>query len=215
MTQGYSRRTLLLTAAALAAAGVAGSVRAAEEELKPDEKRPIVVMETTLGSIEIQLDAEKAPITTKNFLQYVKDGFYDGLVFHRVIPDFMIQGGGMTAELKEKKTREPIRNEAGNGLKNERGTIAMARTRMPDSATAQFFINVKKNDFLDHKDDTEPGFGYAVFGKVIKGMDVVDKIVAVPTTNKGPYSDVPVKPVVIKSAKLKSPPARPEAKQEK
>jgi len=167
------------------------------------KKNPVVVMETSKGTIELELDEAKAPVTVKNFLQYVKKGHYTGTVFHRVIPNFMIQGGGMTADMKEKSTEAPIKNEANNGLKNERGTIAMARTGVVDSATAQFFINVKANEFLNHKDETTQGFGYAVFGKVTKGMDVVDKIVSVPTTTKGPHGDVPVEPITIKSVKVK------------
>jgi cyclophilin family peptidyl-prolyl cis-trans isomerase len=161
---------------------------------------PVVVMETNHGPVKIELYEEKAPITVKNFLGYVDDKFYDGTVFHRVIPTFMIQGGGFEAGMKEKKTKDPIKNEATNGLSNERGTLAMARTRDPNSATAQFFINVKDNDFLD-KANSPDGVGYAVFGRVIEGMDVVDKIKAVKTANKGPHEAVPVEDVVIKSIK--------------
>jgi peptidyl-prolyl cis-trans isomerase A (cyclophilin A) len=182
-------------AAALLTAGGAGSAEDAK-------KNPVVLLDTTLGAIQIELNQEKAPVSVKNFLEYVEAGHYNGLVFHRVIPGFMIQGGGMTATLDEKATRAPIKNEAGNGLKNDRGTIAMARTSVVDSATSQFFINVADNAFLNHKDDTSQGFGYAVFGKVVKGMDVVDKIVAVQTTTKGSYQNVPQKPVVINTAKL-------------
>lgn len=162
-----------------------------------------VVMETSLGNIEIEVDGEKAPISSKNFLQYVDDKFYDGTIFHRVIKGFMIQGGGFTEKMDQKKTREQIKNEAGNGLKNVKGTLAMARTSVVDSATAQFFINVVDNDFLDHQDETPRGFGYAVFGKVTSGMDVVEKIRAVPTGNKNGMDDVPTTPVVIKSIKRK------------
>ena len=164
---------------------------------------PVVTFETTKGNIEIELYPDKAPQTVENFLAYVKAGQYDGTIFHRVIPDFMIQGGGYTPDMSEKDTRDPIENEAGNGLKNERGTIAMARTGEPHSATAQFFINVKDNAFLDFRSPDPQGFGYAVFGKVVAGMDAVDAIVAVPTTNFGPMGDVPVDTVLIKSAKLK------------
>ena len=158
---------------------------------------PEVILKTTLGDIVIELYPEKAPITVKNFLAYVDDGFYNGTIFHRVIPGFMIQGGGMTKDMKQKETRPPIKNEADNGLGNKRGTIAMARTSDINSATSQFFINLKDNSFLDHG---ARGFGYAVFGKVVKGMDVVDKISAVKTGNRGMYQNVPVEPVVIISA---------------
>jgi len=152
-----------------------------------------------MGDIKIELNEDKAPVTVKNFLAYVNDKFYDGTIFHRVIPDFMIQGGGMDKDMKEKKTNAPIKNEAGNGLKNDVGTLAMARTSVVDSATAQFFINVKDNGFLNHRDETPTGFGYAVFGKVVDGMDVVRKIEHVATTNKGMNQNVPVEAVVIKS----------------
>ena len=169
------------------------------------DKNPVVLMDTSMGKIKIELFADKAPLTVKNFLQYVEDKHYDGTIFHRVIADFMIQGGGMEPGLKEKRTREPIKNESTNGLKNERGTLAMARTNRPDSATAQFFINTKDNDFLDHKDDTMQGFGYCAFGKVIEGSKVVQKIEGVQTDTKGMYEDVPVEPVVIKSITVMSP----------
>jgi cyclophilin family peptidyl-prolyl cis-trans isomerase len=167
------------------------------------KKNPVYVLDTSLGAITVELNAEKAPITVKNFEEYAKAKHYDGLIFHRVIPGFMIQGGGFTPEMKQKDTRAPIKNEAGNGLKNARGTIAMARTSVVDSATSQFFINVEDNAALNHQDDSRQGFGYAVFGKVIAGMDVVDKIVNTPTETKGPYENVPVKVVLIKSVKLK------------
>ena len=167
-------------------------------------QNPIVIMETSLGGpIEMELFADKAPLSTENFLKYVDEGFFNGTIFHRVIPDFMIQGGGFTEDFKQKPTRDPIKNEAANGLKNERGTLAMARTMVIDSATAQFFINVKNNALLDHRDPSMQGFGYAVFGKVTAGMDIVDKITATPTTSKGPHENVPVTPVVIKSIKRK------------
>ncbi|HEY1392423.1 MAG TPA: peptidylprolyl isomerase [Methylibium sp.] len=158
-----------------------------------------VKLATTAGDIVVQLDRTKAPKTVDNFLQYVKAGHYDGTIFHRVIPNFMIQGGGMTPDLNEKPTRPPIALESRNGLKNERGTIAMARTPDPDSAAAQFFINVKDNAFLDQS-NARDGYGYAVFGKVIKGMDVVDKIKQVPTGNRGEHQNVPLQPVVITKA---------------
>jgi cyclophilin family peptidyl-prolyl cis-trans isomerase len=165
------------------------------------EANPTVTIATSLGNIRIELNTEKAPITTKNFLEYVTDGFYDGLIFHRVIPGFMIQGGGMDPQMKQKSTKSPIKNEATNGLKNRIGSVAMARTNIVDSATAQFFINVKDNDFLDHRSTSADAFGYAVFGQVIDGMDVVQKIEKVKTKNSGMHQDVPVDPVVIKSVK--------------
>jgi cyclophilin family peptidyl-prolyl cis-trans isomerase len=168
------------------------------------EKNPVVVMDTSLGTIKIELFAKEAPVTVKNFLQYVDDKFYDGTIFHRVIPGFMIQGGGFTPGLKEKQTREPIKNEAGNGLANKRGTLAMARTKDPDSASAQFFINLKYNDFLDRAKARDK-VGYAVFGQVIQGMDVVDKIAAVETADRGGHESVPVQDVVIKSVRRVSP----------
>ena len=169
---------------------------------KPVPTGPVVELVTSLGSIKIALDPEKAPITVDNFLKYVRAGFYDGTVFHRVMTNFMIQGGGMTPDLKEKTARPAIRNEARNGLRNSRGTIAMARLTDPNSATSQFFINVKDNHRLDFGIG---GAGYAVFGEVVEGMDVVDKIVGVPTTTKTAsgtaYENVPVSPVLIKTAR--------------
>jgi len=164
---------------------------------------PVVVMKTNMGTIELTLDAEKAPITVANFLSYVREAHYDSTIFHRVIPGFMIQGGGYDVNLRRLPTREPIRNEAANGLSNRRGTIAMARTGEIHSATCQFFINQKDNLFLDHKNDTPRGYGYAVFGRVTKGMDVVDKIAGVKTHSVRGMRDVPVKPVVIESVRLK------------
>ena len=161
----------------------------------------MVLVSTSLGDIKIELNKEKAPITVENFLGYVNDKFYDGTIFHRVIAGFMIQGGGFTPDMAQKPTKAQIKNEAGNGLKNDVGTIAMARTGVVDSATAQFFINVVDNAFLDHRDETPQGFGYAVFGKVVDGMDVVKKIAAVPTTTKGPHQNVPVTAVVIESVR--------------
>ncbi len=158
---------------------------------------PQVVMETSKGTILLEVFPKDAPETVKNFLQYVRWGHYDGTIFHRVIPDFMIQGGGFTKDMKRKTTEMPVQNEATNGLKNDRGTIAMARTPDPHSATDQFFINLKNNGFLNHKDTTPRGWGYAVFGKVIKGMDVVDAISKVKTARKGMMNDVPVEPVTI------------------
>ncbi|HEX3045674.1 MAG TPA: peptidylprolyl isomerase [Bacillota bacterium] len=159
-------------------------------------------MKTSMGDIKLELYPKKAPITVANFLNYVKSHFYDNTIFHRVISNFMIQGGGFTSGLKQKNTNSPIKNEAGNGLSNQRGTIAMARTSIVDSATCQFFINVVDNPFLDHQSDTSDGFGYCVFGKVIEGMDVVDKIKQVATQTVGGYGDVPAKDVVIISVKV-------------
>ena len=159
-----------------------------------------VKLDTSMGSIVITLFSDKAPETVKNFLDYVRDGFYDGLIFHRVIPGFMIQGGGFEPGMKQKKTKEPIKNEADNMLQNKRGTIAMARTSVVNSATAQFFINLKDNFFLDHKSKKPEEYGYAVFGEVIEGMDVVDAIAAVKTGSRGFHNDVPVEDVVIKRA---------------
>jgi cyclophilin family peptidyl-prolyl cis-trans isomerase len=167
------------------------------------KKNPVVVMETSLGTIEIELDQEKAPVTVKNFLSYVEKKHYDGTIFHRVMKNFMIQGGGFDKDMNQKKTDAPIKNEAGNGLKNLRGTIAMARTPDVDSATAQFFINHKDNENLDHKNKTDEGFGYCVFGKVTSGMDVVDKIAGVRVADRGRFEKVPVETVEIKSVKVK------------
>lgn len=168
----------------------------AEAEQEEKTRNPVVKMVTNKGEIRIELDIEKAPITVANFLKYSKSGFYNGTIFHRVIKDFMIQGGGMTPDMKEKKTKPPIKNESGNKLRNNRGTIAMARTPNPDSATSQFFINHKDNGFLNSSKGKP---GYAVFGKVIKGMKVVDVIAAVSTRKVGSHETVPVEPVVIKS----------------
>ncbi len=183
--------TRLLTIAMTFATLLASQAVAAEN--------PTVVMKTSKGEVKIELFADKAPVTVENFLSYVKDGHYNGTVFHRVIPDFMIQGGGMEADMSEKKTKAPIKNEATNGLKNLRGTLAMARTSNPNSATSQFFINTVDNAFLDHRDMGQ-GFGYAVFGKVVEGMDVVDAITKVPTGNKGMHQNVPTEAVLIESA---------------
>ena len=157
-----------------------------------------VTMETSMGTITLELDDAKAPETVANFVQYAKDGHYDGTIFHRVIDGFMIQGGGFTRDMNQKETREPIRNEAMNGLKNLRGTIAMARTMVVDSATSQFFINLVDNAFLDFQNPTPQGFGYAVFGKVVDGMDVVDQIAKVKTGFSGPHQNVPDEAIVIK-----------------
>jgi peptidyl-prolyl cis-trans isomerase A (cyclophilin A) len=167
---------------------------------QPAAGQPVVVLSTSMGEIEIELCPEKAPISVSNFLAYVDAKSYDGTVFHRVIKNFMIQGGGMDEEMQSRPTRPPIKNEAANGLKNERGTVAMARTSAIDSATSQFFINLKDNEFLDNG---ARDFGYAVFGKVTAGMKVVDQIAAVPTGNLGPMQNVPTTPVVIKSVRRK------------
>ena len=172
---------------------------------------PRVRLETNLGTIEVELDAEKAPISTANFLGYVRDGFYDGLIFHRVIRTFMIQGGGFDADMQKRETKAPIKNEAANGLRNDRGTLAMARTNVVDSATAQFFINVVDNAFLNHTSPDPRGYGYAVFGKVVAGMDVVDRIREVPTGNLGPMRDVPREVVRIERAYVVGEEAKAEA----
>ena len=177
-------------------AGLAALVPAASG----DKKNPVVVMETSMGKITIELAEDKAPITVKNFLKYVDDKHYDGCIFHRVMSDFMIQGGGFDTNFKQKDTYKPIVNEAANGLSNKRGTLAMARTDDPDSATAQFFINVKDNTFLDRAQAADR-VGYAVFGKVIDGMDVVDKIKDVETGHRGGHDDVPRQDVVIQSVR--------------
>ena len=158
-----------------------------------------ILMTTTVGPMTLELDADNAPKTVENFLSYVSSGFYDGTVFHRVINNFMVQGGGFTADMEQKATQAPIENEANNGLKNARGTIAMARTQDPHSATAQFFINVQDNDFLNHTGENMQGWGYAVFGKVTEGEDVLDKIRCVQTGSQAGHQDVPVEPIIIES----------------
>ncbi len=163
---------------------------------------PQVELNTNKGRIVLELNTVKAPKTAANFLEYVRDGFYDGVIFHRVIDGFMIQGGGFDENFKEKATRDAIENEADNGLSNDVGTIAMARTQAPHSASAQFFINVKNNSFLNHTSKTAQGWGYAVFGKVVEGMDVVEAIKGVRTGNRGYHADVPLENVVIESAKI-------------
>jgi peptidylprolyl isomerase/peptidyl-prolyl cis-trans isomerase B (cyclophilin B) len=172
---------------------------------------PRVALQTSKGRIVIELYADKSPKTVKNFLDYTKAGFYNGTIFHRVIPGFMVQGGGFLPDMTEKPTRPPIQNEADNGLQNQRGTLAMARTSDPNSASAQFFINVANNNSLNFRGKSTEGWGYAVFGNVVEGMDVVDAIVQVPTTTKGPYGDVPVQPVLIQKATV-VPAAKPAAK---
>ena len=165
-------------------------------------ENPMIKMSTNFGDIQIELFPKEAPDTTSNFLRYVKDGFFDGLIFHRVIPDFVIQGGGFEPGMRKRATNPPIENEADNGLKNKRGTLSMARTNDPHSATSQFFINLKDNDFLDYKSKDANGWGYAVFAKVVSGMDVVDAIANATTGNVGGHSDVPVEDVVIEKAVL-------------
>ena len=167
-----------------------------------EEKNPQVLMETSMGNVKIELFKDKAPISVRNFLSYVKEAYYDGLIFHRVIKGFMVQGGGLDVDMNPKKTKFAIKNEADNGLKNTRGTLAMARTNMVDSATSQFFVNVVDNAFLDHTGKTPDRFGYAVFAQVIEGMDVMDAIREVKTGNKGGHQDVPVEPVFINSIKI-------------
>ncbi len=189
--RSWLKRLAALIVATLAMCGAAGAVDA-----------PRVRLQTSMGDIVVELYPDKAPKTVANFLAYVKSGFYDGTIFHRVIDGFMIQGGGFTTGFEEKQTRAPIENEAGNGLQNTRGTIAMARTSDPHSATAQFFINVADNAFLNHTADTGRGWGYCVFGKVVEGMDTVDRIRKVPTGSRGSFEDVPQTPVLINKAAL-------------
>jgi cyclophilin family peptidyl-prolyl cis-trans isomerase len=168
------------------------------------QSNSVVVIETSLGNITVELYQDEAPISVENFLTYVRDDFYTGTIFHRVIKGFMVQGGGMTEDMVRKATNPPIKNEATNGLRNERGTLAMARTAAVDSATAQFFINVANNRALNHESETQAEYGYAVFGKVIDGMDYVGEIENTPTTTAGPYRDVPSTPVIIKSIQFKA-----------
>ena len=181
---------------------VVGSASGAEPKAPAAPASPHVLFETSKGNFTIELYPDKAPKTVENFLQYVKSGFFDGTIFHRVIPDFMIQGGGFTADMTQKPTKAPVMNEADNRLLNERGTLAMARTGDPHSATAQFFVNLKNNGFLNFTGKTATGWGYTVFGKVVEGMDVVDAIAQVPTGRKGSYENVPAQAVVIKKATI-------------
>ncbi len=171
-------------------------------ENKMSETQNKVKLTTNLGEIVIQLNVEKAPISTENFLTYVKEGFYSGTIFHRIIPGFMAQGGGFDADFNQKEVHASIKNEADNGLKNTRGTLAMARTPDPDSATAQFFINYKDNSFLDYSAPTQNGWGYAVFAEVIEGMDVVDAMADAPTANRGGHQDVPKESIIIEKAEI-------------
>jgi len=192
-----------------AAKAVVEEVSSATTEQIVDKKdsgdqmsNPKIKLETSKGMMVIELDAEKAPNSAANFVEYVKDGFYDGVIFHRVIPNFMVQGGGMNPDMSEKSNKTPIKNEANNGLKNDRGTLAMARTNDPHSATSQFFINLKDNDFLNHTSESPAGWGYAVFGKVVEGLDTVDEIAKVQTGNVGGHGDVPTEAVTIIKATL-------------
>ena len=185
------KRTLVTVTALLSLTALSPAALAAAQQH--------VLLTTSAGNIEVELDSAKAPVSVKNFVDYAQSGYYNNTIFHRVIPGFMVQGGGFTADMQQKATKEPIKNEADNGLRNLRGTVAMARTADKDSATSQFFINVADNAFLDHG---QRDFGYAVFGKVIKGMDVVDKMSQVKTDNVGPYQNVPTTPIVILSAKV-------------
>lgn len=173
----------------------------AKENIMQDQQNK-VKLSTSLGDIVIQLDPQKAPVSTKNFVRYAEEGFYDGTIFHRVIPNFMVQGGGFDIDFKQKKVHDPIKNEADNGLKNTRGTVAMARTADPDSATAQFFINHKDNSFLNYTSATANGWGYAVFATVIEGMDVVDKIAKVATKTTGGHESVPIENIVINKVEM-------------
>lgn len=176
--------------------------KASDNDAIKNPNNPRVVFSTTAGDIEIEVFADEAPISAKNFMQYVKDGFYENTIFHRVISDFVIQGGGFDADMQRKETRAPIKNEADNGLKNKRGTLSMARTGQVDSATTQFFINTKDNTSLDHKSASPNGWGYAVFGQVVSGMEVVDVIRIQPTERKKGMSDVPIIPIKIESVKI-------------
>jgi peptidyl-prolyl cis-trans isomerase B (cyclophilin B) len=196
------KRLLVIAAACAAFCTVScGQAREGEKKMPEQAKAVVMVMETSQGTVKIELWPDKAPATVGNFLSYVDDKFYDGTIFHRVIENFMIQGGGFTPDMKQKPTKAPVRNEARTDVPNKRGTVAMARTNVVDSATAQFFINVKDNDFLNHRDETPEGFGYCVFGKVTEGMDVVDKIRKVRTGEVRGFDDVPLEPVVIKSVR--------------
>jgi peptidyl-prolyl cis-trans isomerase A (cyclophilin A) len=197
MRRGLS---LLLAVLGLAVCSAQSDEKPAAPAAAPIGDHPVVTVKTSLGSFELELDAKRAPGTVENFLQYVDAGFYDGTVFHRVIPGFMIQGGGFDATMKQKPTRAPIKNEAANGVKNETGTAAMARTNDPNSATAQFFINLVDNEFLNHG---SRDFGYAVFARVSSGMDVVQKIAAAPTGSRGGHQNVPLEAVTIESIRRK------------
>jgi peptidyl-prolyl cis-trans isomerase B (cyclophilin B) len=195
-------RRFALALVLVAVVAVVFAIPAGAEDMK-NSRNPVVVIKTSMGTMEIELYKDEAPITVQNFTWYVKNGFYDGLIFHRVIDNFMIQGGGYTPAMKKKAGNEPIENEATNGLKNDKYTVAMARTGAVHSATSEFFINNKDNPSLDHRNTTQQGFGYCVFGKVIEGQEVVDKISKVKTTNKNGMGDVPVEVVVIEEVYMK------------
>ncbi len=209
MLSSMPRRLVLATALALilvplamAQAQEQPAALTAQAAGQQEGTNPVVLVKTSMGDLKIQLFQDKAPVSVENFLAYVDAGFYDGTIFHRVIDGFMVQGGGFATDMSKKETRAPIKNEAMNGLSNKQGTVAMARTNIVDSATSQFFINVVDNKFLDHKNGTPRDYGYAVFGEVIAGMDVVDKIKAVKTGAKGPFSsDCPLEPVIIQSVR--------------
>ena len=192
-------RRLTSAVAAIALGGISATSPSVDAD---DTKHPQVTFETNHGSFVLELDRAAAPETVENFLTYVRDGFYEGTIFHRVIPGFMIQGGGFTPEFKQLETRAPIRNEADRGGKNDRGSIAMARTSDPHSATAQFFINVVDNDFLNHRSQTTQGWGYTSFGRVVEGMDAVDQIAAVQTGSRGMFQDVPKQTVLIQKTRV-------------
>ena len=189
---GWRRGTLILAVGLMV-----GLILGTGSSARAERSHPLVKLETSMGDITLELYPDKAPVTVANFLEYVKAGFFDGTIFHRVISGFMIQGGGLDAKMNKKPTRAPIKNEADNGLTNDAYTVAMARTGDPNSATAQFFINVVNNTMLNHTAKTPQGWGYAVFGKVVKGKEVVDKIKAVPTTTRDSYENVPQEPVTI------------------
>ena len=194
--------SFLIVVAAILSLAMFTTVKGQKDMNEESQANPVVVIETTMGNITLELDAENAPNTTANFLAYIEDGYFADTTFHRVIPNFMIQGGGITEDMRDKPSkRAPIQNEANNGLKNDRGTIAMARTSDPHSATSQFFVNLKDNDFLNFRSESMQGWGYAVFGKVTDGMKVVDEIARVRTGNKGGHQDVPVETITITGVK--------------
>jgi len=207
MTKFYAVLGIVVISAIIILTGavsnqLSGSIQPATSSKPQITGTPMIKLTTTLGTIAIALDFENAPNSAANFQQYCEEGFYEDTIFHRVINGFMVQGGGMTADMSQKETRAPIENEADNGLKNVKGSLAMARTGDPHSATAQFFINVSDNDFLDHSSKTPQGWGYAVFGQVVEGMDVVDAIKAVNTGTQGGHRDVPVEAIVIEKCEI-------------
>ena len=197
------RKMWIIVALCLIVSFLSPSILADEAQVAKEKANPIVIMETSMGKITIECYADDAPITVRNFLTYVREGYYDGLIFHRVIPGFVIQGGGFTPDMKPRKTHDPIKNEATNGLTNKRATLSMARTNVVDSGTSQFFINLVRNKSLDHTSETKKGFGYAVFAIVIEGMDVVDEIAKVKTGSVGHFDDVPKEAVIIEKAYVK------------